>query len=92
VQDVQPAAFDFQLGGRGELRRPWPVVDVAADGGDRRDAFQPFQEAGVADVSRMDDPFNPPKRFDGFRPEQAVGVRDETDSDPSVLPARASRP
>jgi hypothetical protein len=49
-------------------------IDVAADGGDRRDAFERGKDLDFADVAEMKDAVDSSECRKGFGTEQAVGV------------------
>ncbi len=66
------------FGGR-ELGAGPGGVDVAANGGDGADLAESVEDAGVADIARVEDVFSLRKRGEGLGAKEAVGVRDDAD-------------
>src|ERR1700722_13789955 len=67
------------------------IVDVPADGNDRRDRFQALQQVPRADVAAMHDEVKPPKRFDYRIPQEAVSIGNDGKSFNRIkLPVRTA--
>src|SRR5579863_5730222 len=79
VQNVNRNGSDFHDFGHRQSTRPPSAVDVAADGGDRRNGRKLIKDFRRADITCMNDLLGIPQSFDCFRPKQSVRVGDDSD-------------
>ncbi len=59
-----------------ECVRPSAMVDIAANGVDRRDLGKTRKNVGRADIAGVQNAVDAGKSVEGFRPQQTVGVGD----------------
>lgn len=79
VKHVDVGAFkehDFSFG---QAAAAACAVDVAADGGERRDGGEGVEDFGVADVAEVEDGVDALEKGENFGAEQAVGVTEDGD-------------
>ena len=55
------------------------AIDIAANGSDRRDLFERFQNSGITDVSEMQNAFDPGECRNNLRPQQPMSIADNAD-------------
>ncbi len=85
VQYVDGNAGDLDCLGFRKFARPCSLIDVAADGGHRRDRCQHFEDLGRAHIARVNDMVGAAQGLDRFGPKQSVGVGDDADEDQRFL-------
>jgi hypothetical protein len=79
VEHVEETAGELNGFGGGELGAGAVGVDVAADGGDGRDAAEFGEDVGVADVAGVKDVIDTSEGGEELWAEETVGVRDHAD-------------
>jgi len=89
VQHIDGNARDLDDFLRREFAGPWGLIDIAADGGYRRDGCEFVKNLRRADVSRMNDVLRTAQRGESFRAKQAMCVGDDAD-DGGVLRSQFS--
>src|ERR1700761_327816 len=77
VEHVNVMAFEKQYFGFRKTAARAALVDVAADGGNRRELFKRFQNSRIADTAKMQDVFDTCQGANDFRAQQAMRVADD---------------
>jgi hypothetical protein len=80
--DAVACQFDHGLGRKSS---PFIIVDVAKDGGDRRDLLQLFNHGSIADVSGVENVIDASEVSPDGRIKQAMGVGNHSDTNGSAV-------
>ena len=80
VQDIDGRAVQLHYLDRGQLGANAGVVDVAADGSQRRNFRKRTENVGISDISGVKDVVDAIQRRHHLRPQEAMCVRDDADS------------
>lgn len=78
VQHVKIMALEEQHLGFRQTAALAAAIDIAANGCNRSDAFERFQDFRITDIAEMQDAFNSGKFRKDLRPQQAVRVADNS--------------
>ena len=80
VQHIDRDATNFKHIGRRNLLRPGFPIHIAANGGNRRNLSQLFQDVRIADVSGMNDVVRSAQGGESFGTKQAMSIRNDADT------------
>ena len=81
VQHVDGNATYLDDFGHRQLAGPCGLIDIATDGGYRRDGCEFVKNLWRTNVSRVNDMLRTAQRGESFRAKQAVGIGDDADDD-----------
>ena len=81
MQNIDENAREFDRFRLGQSARPRPLVDVPADGCDRRNCREFVQDFGSAYVSSVNDVLGSTEPVDRFGTKQAMRIRNDADDD-----------